>query len=75
MRDGAADRPDGVAIDRGAGKGAVEVDNMQPGKPRDREVARLRRRVVVEQRRARHLAAHEADAGTVLEIDGREEDH
>ncbi len=39
------------------------------------ERLRLRRRVVVEDGRLAHVAAHEADAFAVLQIDCRKDDH
>ena len=44
-------------------------------KPGCGEAARLRRRIVVEHGRARHLAAHQAHAGAALQVDGGEQDH
>ena len=64
-----------VAIDRAAGKGAVEIDDVQPCETGIRELPRLRRRIVVEHGGARHLAAHQTNAGAILEIDRRIEDH
>src|SRR5581483_2296347 len=44
--DGAADRPHRRAVDRCAGKGAVEIDDVEPGEAQSGKGARLRRRVV-----------------------------
>ena len=62
-------------IDRPAGEGAVEIDDMQPVEALALEVSRLRGRIVVEDRRLRHVALHEADAAAILEVDGGKEDH
>ena len=70
-----ADRPHRLAIHRLAGEGAVEIDDVQPAEPRIGEVARLRRRVVVEHGGARHLAAHQPHAGAALQVDRGEQDH
>ena len=69
------DRLDRLAVDRLAGEGAVEIDDMQPAEAGGGEAPRLRRRVVVEHGGARHLAAHQAHAGAVLQIDRGKEDH
>ena len=73
--DRAADRAHRLAIDRAPGKGAVEIDDMQPSKAHAGEGAGLRRRVVVEHGSARHLAADQAHALTALQVDRRIEDH
>ena len=75
----AADRPQNrlhrLAVLRFAGKGAVEVDDVQPGEADLHEGARLRRRVVVVDGGVVHLALLQADAFAVLQVDGGEEDH
>ena len=58
-----------------AGEGAVEIDDMQPGKSRLGEMPGLRGRIGVEDGRARHLAAHQADAGAAFQIDRGVQDH
>src|SRR5258708_29165501 len=73
--DGAADRAHRRAVDRMPGEGAVEIDDMQPGKAELGEMPGLPRRVLAEHGRGRHVAADEADAGATLQIDGRIEDH
>ena len=62
-------------IDRLAGKGAVEIDDMQIFKALRRKGACLRRRIAMKHRRARHVALLQPHAGAVLEIDGRKQDH
>ena len=64
-----------VRVQRPAGNGAVQVDDVQPAAPLRREGARLAGRVVAEHGDARHVAALEAHALAVLDVDGREEDH
>jgi hypothetical protein len=44
-------------VDRLAGKGAVEIDDVQPGEALGLEGARLCGRIVVENSGLRHLAA------------------
>ena len=73
--DTVADRRHRSAIDRMAGKGAVEIDDVQPFEPGVRELPGLCRRIAVEHGGAGHLAAHQADAGAILEVDRRVEDH
>ena len=62
-------------IDRLAGEGAVEIDDMQIFEALRLEGARLRRRIAVEHGRARHVALLQPHAGAVLEVDGRKQDH
>jgi len=73
--DGIADRGNRRAVYRMAGKGAVEVDDMEPAEARGFELTRLSRGILVEHRRGRHLAANQANAGTVFEVNRRVEDH
>ncbi len=73
--DGLADCGDRLAIDRAPGEGAVQIDDMQPPEARFREPARLRRGIVVEHGGARHLAADQAHAFAVLQVDRRIKDH
>ena len=73
--DGTADRRYRCAIDRAAGDGAVEVDEVQPGETGLSEMTRLRRGIPVEDSGGRHVAMDEAHAGAVLEVDRREQDH
>ena len=58
-----------------AGKGAVKVDNVQPGEAGLGKMARLRGGIPIEDSGARHLAADETHAGAVLQIDRRKQDH
>ena len=74
-RDPAEDRLDRSRVDRLAGKGAVEIDHVQPCEAVLLESGRLRGRIVVEHGGLRHVALHEAHAASVLEVDGREQDH
>ena len=69
------DRPDRVIVDRLAGEGAVEIDDVKPGEAGGCEGPRLRRGIVGEDRGPRHVALHEPDASAPLEVDRREEDH
>ena len=69
------DAPDRLGVDRLAGEGAVEIDDMQIFESLLGEGARLRGRVGVEHGRLRHVAAQKADAFAVLEVDGGKEDH
>ena len=64
-----------VGVDRLAGKSAVEVDDVEPSEARRRESPCLRRGVVGEDRRPRHVSLHEAHTGAVFEIDRGKEDH
>ena len=73
--DAVADRRHRSAIDRTAGKGAVEIDDVQPFETGCRELPGLCRRIAVEHGGAGHLAAHQADAGAILQVDRRVEDH
>src|SRR5436853_328913 len=57
------------------GEGAVEIDDVQVREALGREQARLGGRVVVEDGGLGHLAALEADAAAVLQIDGGVQDH
>src|SRR5262249_22469356 len=62
-------------IDRLAGKGTVEIDHVEIFEAQRLEGLRLRRRIAVKHRRARHVALLEPHAGAVLEVDGGKEDH
>ncbi len=73
--DGLEDRVDRVAVDRRAGEGAVEIDEVQVGETLVLEGARLRRRVVVEDGGGFHVAQLQAHALAVLQVDGGKEDH
>ena len=72
---GGEDRVHRGLIARGAGESAVEIDDVEPTRAGGGETPRLRRRIVVEHGRRAHLAAHQADAAPVLQIDGGEKDH
>ena len=69
------DRLDGRAVLRTAGKSAIQINHMQPLETGVGKAARLRRGIGAEDRGARHLAAFEANALAVLEVDGGEKDH
>ena len=73
--DRGADRPDRCAVHRAAGKGAVEVDDVQPLEPLVLEGLGLRRRVVIVDGRGGHIAVLEPHAFAVLEVDGGKQDH
>ena len=62
-------------IHRLAGKGAVEIDDVQIFEALLLEGARLRRRIAVEHRRARHVALLQAHRFAVFQIDGRKQNH
>ena len=62
------------AVDRLAGKGAVEIDQMQPGRARGSEFARLIRGIAVVDGGVVHGATAQPHAGAILEIDRRIED-
>ena len=67
---------DGLAVDRPPGERPVEVDDVQPGEPLRLKGTRLGRRIVVEDGRAASISpSFEPDAGSVLQIDCREQDH
>src|SRR5262249_12322048 len=70
--DDALDRGD---VDRLAGKGTVEIDHVEIFEAQRLEGLRLRRRIAVKHRRARHVALLEPHAGAVLEVDSGKEDH
>ncbi len=63
------------AIDALAGKGAVEVDDVQVVEALAFEAPGLGRRVIVEDGRLLHVAELQTHALPVLEVDGGEEDH
>src|SRR5262249_28362388 len=73
--DGAADCRHGGAVPRMASDRTVEVDDVQPGKTGVGEIPRLRRRIPVEDSGARHIAADEAHAGALFQVNRREQDH
>ena len=56
-------------------KRAVEIDDVEILEALRLERPRLRRRIAVKHRRARHVALLEPHAGAVLEVDGGEQDH
>ena len=61
------------AIDAFAGKGAVQVNNVEPFETGILEGFRLGARIVVIDRCAIHLAQPEANALAILQINGGEE--
>ena len=69
------DALDRGGIDRLAGEGAVEIDDVEVLEALRLERLRLRRRIAVEHGRARHVALLEAHAEAVLEVDGGKQDH
>ena len=74
-RDRLQHRLDGLRIHRLAGKGAVEIDDVQIFEALLGEGPRLRGGIEVEHGRARHVALFEAHALAVLEVDGGKENH
>ena len=75
MMHGAQDGLDRRRVDRLAGKGAVEIDDVQVLEALGLERARLRRRIIIENGGLAHLAELEADALAVFQVDGGKEDH
>ena len=73
--DGVENRRDRAVVDRPAREGAVEIDDVEPGEAGRREGPRLCRRILGEDRGARHVSLHEPDAGAALQVDGGEQDH
>ncbi len=72
---GREDTFDRRRVHRPAGKGAVEIDNVEVFESLRREGARLLGRIAMEDRRTRHVALFETHGFTVLKIDRREQDH
>ena len=64
-----------VAVATLAGKGAVEVDHMQPCKTLICEESRLDGRFGVVDGRPLHVAELQPHAFAVFQVDGRKEDH
>ena len=60
----------GERIHRLAGKGAVEIDEMQPCEALRLEGTRLRGGIDAEHRRLRHVALAEPHALPVFQVDG-----
>jgi len=73
--DGAKDALDGGGIHRLAGKRSVEIDDVEIFKALLYENLGLRRRIVVEHGRARHVALLQAHGAAVFQIDGRKQNH
>ena len=68
------------ALDRGdvhrlAGKGAVEIDDVQMLEALRLEHLRLRRRIAMENGGARHVALLQPHGEAFLQVDGGEQDH
>ena len=72
--DGFEDALDRGGVHRLAGEGAVEIDDVQIFEALHLEGARLRRRIAVEDGRARHVALLEPHGEAFLEVDGGKED-
>src|SRR5215217_5954859 len=72
---GLKDLLDCSAVDALAGKGAVEIDDVEIVKTLVLERFCLRRGIVVEDGRLVHVAELEAHALAVLEVDSGDEDH
>ncbi len=62
-------------VHRLAGKGAVEIDDVEILEALALEGMRLRRGIAVKHRGARHVALLEPHADAVLEVDGGKKDH
>ena len=73
--DGFENAVDRAGVHRLAGKGAVEIDDVQIFKARQFESARLRRRIAVKHGGARHVALLQAHGQSFFEIDGGKKDH
>ena len=69
------DRFDRGPVDRASGHGAVQIDQVQPGKARLGERRGLRRRVGVKHRGGVHGATEQAHHAPVLQVDGGKQDH
>jgi hypothetical protein len=69
------DRLDARRVHRLAGKGPVEIDEVEPATAGLGEASRLRGGIFVEDGCGAHLAAQQPDAAAVLQIDGRIKDH
>ena len=61
-----------IAVDRTAGEGAVEIDDMQPAAAGLLEGACLIGRILVEHRGGVHVALAQAHAPPLFQVDGRE---
>jgi len=72
---GRKDGPHRRLVHRPPGKGAVQIHHMQPGRTFRLEGARLTGRIGLIDRGELHLAALQADAGAILQIDRRIQDH
>ena len=68
-------RSTAARVHRLPGEGAVEIDDVQIVETLALELSRLRGGVGVEDRRLLHVAAHEAHAFAVLQVDRGEQDH
>jgi len=73
--DSTADRRHRCTVQRAPRDRAVEVDDVQPGEAGIGELPSLRRGIAVEDRGGCHIAADEAHANAVLEVDRREQNH
>ena len=68
------DAVDRRRVDRLAGEGAVEIDDVQILEALALEGMRLRRRIAMKHGRARHVALLEAHAPAVLQVDRGKQD-
>ena len=75
VADLAHDRLDRRLVDRLAGEGAVQVDQVQPARAGVEPAARHRGRVVAERGDGLHVALFEAHALAVFEVDRRDQQH
>ena len=62
-------------VDRLAGEGAVQVDQVQAARAGVEPAARHRRRVFAEGGGVVHVALFEADAMAVFQVDGGDQQH
>ncbi len=69
------DRFHGRAIDAFAGKGAIQVHDMQPGESLILEGASLIGGIGIIDGRGRHIAELQPHALPVFQVDGRKKDH
>ena len=68
-------RSTAAALQRPAGEGAVEIDNVEVFKTLGSKQTGLLGRIAIKNRRPRHVALFETDGFAIFKIDRREEDH
>ena len=72
---GGKNPPNRSAVDRLTGEGPVQIDDMEPRGAGGDKGRRLRRRVIVEHGRLRHVAAQQAHALAIFQIYRWKQDH